>query len=194
MLSEPSAAPAAQPRSPSSFPPRVTHLEAQLDTVSRGAEWDYAGTGAAPSISRRELRRWMGTYVRHAPPSLCLREINRMIAMRELWRDRPPRRAILDVGCGVGFWWSELDPGCEVFGVDISSAEVERARARITAEVCDVSRKRPFPGRQFSEIVGNCSLEHVRDIDSALSNLRAAAPAMLASCSSCLPEIGLTRG
>lgn len=98
-----------------------------------------------------------------------------MIAMRELWRDHPAPSRILDVGCGDGFWWSELDPGCEVFGIDISTAEVARARARITAEVCDVSRERPFPGNQFSEIVGNCSLEHVRDIYSALSNIRAAA-------------------
>ncbi len=131
--------------------------------------------GVASPVSRRELRRWISRYVRHAPPSLCLREINRMIAMRELWQERPPTNKILDVGCGDGFWWSELEPRCEVFGVDISRAEVERASARITAEVCDVSRERPFAGHEFSDIVGNCSLEHVRDIYSALSNIRSAA-------------------
>lgn len=98
-----------------------------------------------------------------------------MIAMRELWRERPARDRILDIGCGDGFWWSELDPGCEVFGVDISRDEVARASERITAEVCDVSREQPFAEHRFSEIVGNCSLEHVRDIYSALSNIRAAA-------------------
>jgi len=38
-----------------------------------------------------------------------------------------------------------------------------------------VSRERPFPGTEFAEIIGNCSLEHVPDIDAALSNLRQAA-------------------
>jgi hypothetical protein len=38
-----------------------------------------------------------------------------------------------------------------------------------------VSRERPFPGTKFGEVIGNCSLEHVPDIDAALSNLRAAA-------------------
>jgi SAM-dependent methyltransferase len=131
--------------------------------------------GVAPAVSRHELRRWISRYVRHAPPSLCLREINRMIAMRELWQERSPKNKILDVGCGDGFWWGELNPRCEVFGVDISRAEIERASTRITAEVCDVSRERPFAGHQFSDIVGNCSLEHVRDIYSALSNIRSAA-------------------
>jgi SAM-dependent methyltransferase len=63
----------------------------------------------------------------------------------------------------------------EVYGIDISAREIAQARVRIRAELSDVSRERPFPGTAFQEIIGNCSLEHVPDIDAALSNLRRAA-------------------
>lgn len=128
-------------------------------------------------VTEEELRRWIATYVRHAPPSLCVRELNRMLAMRTLWATWPDSAGpILDVGCGDGFWWTQLnEAGRQVFGVDISGSEVERAARFISAEVCDISRQRPFAGKKFSQVVGNCSLEHVRDIDAALSNIRAAA-------------------
>ena len=51
----------------------------------------------------------------------------------------------------------------------------EHDESRINAALTDVSRERPFPGTEFEEIIGNCSLEHVPDIDAALSNLRKAA-------------------
>jgi hypothetical protein len=63
----------------------------------------------------------------------------------------------------------------DVYGIDISAGEIAQAKSRITAELTDVSRDRPFPGTEFAEIIGNCSLEHVPDIDAALSNLRKAA-------------------
>jgi SAM-dependent methyltransferase len=128
-------------------------------------------------VSRNELERWILAYLKHAPISLCVRELNRLIAMQTLWRASGTTPGpVLDVGCGDGFWWTQLDTqGREVYGIDISQAEVARAAQRIRAEVCDVSRERPFSDQHFGEIVGNCSLEHVRDIYSALSNIRASA-------------------
>lgn len=83
---------------------------------------------------------------------------------------------MLDVGCGDGFWWTVRPRGQrEVYGIDISAAEIAQARNRIRAELTDVSRSQPFPGIAFKEIIGNCSLEHVTDIDAALLNLRRAA-------------------
>ena len=83
---------------------------------------------------------------------------------------------MLDVGCGDGFWWTLRDADHrEIYGIDISAREIAQARTRINAELTDVSREQPFPGIEFEEIIGNCSLEHVPDIDAALSNLRAAA-------------------
>lgn len=123
--------------------------------------------------SAEDLERWIYAYLEHAPLSLTLREINRLIAVEAVARDIGP---VLDVGCGDGFWWTlRGTDGRDIYGIDISASEIAQAKHRITAELTDVSREQPFPGTQFAEIIGNCSLEHVPDIDAALSNLRRAA-------------------
>ncbi len=120
-----------------------------------------------------EIERWVLAYLRHAPLSLTLREINRLIAVEAVASGKGP---ILDVGCGDGFWWTLRGAdNREVYGIDISATEIAQARKRINAALTDVSREQPFPGTEFEEIIGNCSLEHVPDIDAALSNLRKAA-------------------
>ncbi len=128
----------------------------------------------APLPTDDEVRRWIYAYLRHAPLPLALREINRLIAVDTVTTNRGP---ILDVGCGDGFWWTLRGEGVdrEIYGIDISATEVAQAKSRINAALTDVSRERPFPGTEFEEIIGNCSLEHVPDIDAALSNLRKAA-------------------
>jgi SAM-dependent methyltransferase len=86
-----------------------------------------------------------------------------------------PQGPVLDVGCGDGFWWIQRgSDGREIYGIDISAGEVAQARRHIRAEVADVSEGVPFD-RQFGQIIGNCSLEHVREIDAALRSLRAVA-------------------
>jgi len=123
-----------------------------------------------------DIASWVRAYLTHAPLSLALREINRLIAIEAVASGKGP---ILDVGCGDGFWWTLRrgadDDDREIYGIDISSTEIAQARSRINAALTDVSRERPFPGIEFEEIIGNCSLEHVPDIDAALHNLRRAA-------------------
>jgi len=120
-----------------------------------------------------DVERWIYAYLKHAPLSLTLREINRLVAIEAVASGNGP---VLDVGCGDGFWWTLRDAdGREVYGIDISAREIAQAKTRIRAALTDVSRERPFPGTEFAEIIGNCSLEHVPDIDAALSNLRKAA-------------------
>ena len=127
----------------------------------------------APLPSEDEIRRWILAYLRHAPLSLTLREINRLVAIETVTTGNGP---VLDVGCGDGFWWTlRAGDRSEVYGIDISAREIDQAKRRINAALTDVSRERPFPGTEFEEIIGNCSLEHVPDIDAALSNLRRAA-------------------
>ena len=140
--------------------------------VVRDVEPDTEQTDArAPTPELVE--RWVYAYLKHAPLPLALREINRLIAIEAVAGGRGP---VLDVGCGDGFWWTLRDTdGDQVYGIDISAREIAQAKRRIHAELTDVSRERPFPGVEFSEIIGNCSLEHVPDIDAALTNLRAAA-------------------
>jgi SAM-dependent methyltransferase len=119
------------------------------------------------------VERWIRAYLSHAPLSLTLREINRLIAIEAVASGKGP---VLDVGCGDGFWWTLRDAEHgDVYGIDISAREVAQARTRINAALTDVSREQPFVGTSFAEIIGNCSLEHVPDIDAALSNLRKAA-------------------
>ncbi len=125
----------------------------------------------APSVE--QIERWATAYLRHAPLSLSLREINRLVAIEAVSTERGP---VLDVGCGDGFWWTLRDHDQrEIYGIDISAREIAQARTRIKAELTDVSREEPFAGTKFAEIIGNCSLEHVPDIDAALHNLRAVA-------------------
>jgi SAM-dependent methyltransferase len=119
-----------------------------------------------------DILRWALAYLRHAPLSLTLREINRLVALESVQGSQGP---VLDVGCGDGFWWTLRDDTREIYGIDISAGEIAQARKRINAELSDVSRETPFAGTKFAEVIGNCSLEHVPDLDAALGNLRKAA-------------------
>jgi SAM-dependent methyltransferase len=116
--------------------------------------------------------KWALAYLRHAPLSLSLREINRLVAMQTVAGGKGP---VLDVGCGDGFWWTVRHDDRDIYGIDISASEIAQAQTRIHAALTDVSRETPFAPTKFEEIIGNCSLEHVPDIDAALSNLRSAA-------------------
>lgn len=127
---------------------------------------------APRTATHPEILRWSLSYLRHAPLSLAVREINRLVAFQSLTGDKSP---VLDVGCGDGFWWTVRRDEREIFGIDISLGEILQAREHITAEVSDISRQRPFASATFEEIIGNCSLEHIPDIDAALSNIRRAA-------------------
>jgi SAM-dependent methyltransferase len=134
---------------------------------------------AASALTDDEILRWALAYLRHAPLSLSLREINRLVAFHAFQLRQPKHGPVLDVGCGDGFWWTvredDRQKAEEVYGIDISASEIAQARERIHAELTDVSQETPFRGTKFEEIIGNCSLEHVPDIDAALSNLRKAA-------------------
>jgi len=146
--------------------------------VPRVVPIDVAAAARARSGDLRtprdeDIERWIYAYLKHAPLSLTLREINRLVAVEAVASGARP---VLDVGCGDGFWWTlRGGDNHEVYGIDISAREIAQARPRIHAALADVSRDQPFPGTRFEEIIGNCSLEHVPDIDGALRNLRKAA-------------------
>lgn len=119
-------------------------------------------------------------YLRHAPFSLCLREMNRLLALSWLEKHsgRPLQAPILDVGCGDGFLWSlsrwKQDQTLRerVHGVDISSTEIKKAKHHIQARLVDVSAEFDAEGMRYAELIGNCSMEHIPEIHRALSNLR----------------------
>lgn len=132
--------------------------------------------GMGPPPDEATLRRWVLAYLRHAPMSLALRELNRLIAIHRI--EGASARAldpVLDVGCGDGFWWRVRGTdGRRVVGIDVSASEVSLAQRHIEASISDVAAHPPAGG-PYRQIIGNCSLEHVRAIDAALRNLRAVA-------------------
>ena len=118
-------------------------------------------------------------YIRTVPVSLAIRELNRLLAFKDIKKSYGFNNLhpILDVGCGDGFWW-QLQPEHEsenIFGIDISDTLVKEANKYINAEFCDISKNRPFKDRNFPLIVGNCSLEHVENISTALKNIHKSA-------------------
>ena len=122
-------------------------------------------------------REMILAYLRHAPVALSIREINRVLAFQTLVKvgrisvDRP----VLDVGCGDAFWWTVMGNLDGIFGVDILPSELSEAKKKIHAEYSDIANSRPFEDVEFKTIIGNCSLEHVRDLNAALRNMRKAA-------------------
>jgi SAM-dependent methyltransferase len=143
------------------------------------ARVDEPGSPDDALPSREHVEVWARAYLRQAPLSLCLRELNRLIAIHVIdaldEASGARRDPVLDVGCGDGFWWTLRDTrGRTVHGIDISAREIDQAKKRIQASRADVSQEIPVRG-PFDQIIGNCSLEHVRQIDAALRNLRSVA-------------------
>ncbi len=81
---------------------------------------------------------------------------------------------ILDFGCGYGQSTTELiSEGFDVWGVDISAAEIERApreiRDRLT--VLDEDGRAPFPEGHFDVVYSMTVFEHVADLETAVAEI-----------------------
>jgi len=88
-----------------------------------------------------------------------------MLLLRQLLADLPPGSAVLDVGCGAGDPASIAiaDAGMNVVGVDISEAQIERARHAVpTGEfrVADISEME-LPEASFDLVIAFYSLFHI---------------------------------
>jgi GT2 family glycosyltransferase/ubiquinone/menaquinone biosynthesis C-methylase UbiE len=89
-----------------------------------------------------------------------------------------PRKCeeVLEVACGGGIYSKKLTKhGCEVFGIDVNKKAIKRARI-ITGGKCHlvVSRAEelPFCSGVFDKVVCMCALEHFRDDEKALAEMR----------------------
>src|SRR4051812_28407081 len=86
-----------------------------------------------PMVRAQIKKTWALTYLKHAPISLCIREINRLYALYSLLEHSAAHHSIrvLDVGCGDGFWWNivcDEIPTLKPCGIDISPSEIKRAK------------------------------------------------------------------
>jgi ubiquinone/menaquinone biosynthesis C-methylase UbiE len=80
---------------------------------------------------------------------------------------------VLDVGCGDGFlarvaFGQQLEAG-----IDLDKGEVGRAIASKSYKktICASATEIPFKDKSFKTVISNCVLEHIPDIDGALSEI-----------------------
>lgn len=117
-------------------------------------------------------------YLKWAPVSLTLREVSRIHSLKLLDEKLNLLKAktILDVGCGDGRWWLNILPNelDKIHGIDISSKEIDLAKQLIWARCVDITEpnfSELIDGKKFDLIIGNCSMEHIYQIDKALKNI-----------------------
>ena len=90
-------------------------------------------------------------------------------------RYAPPRSKILDLGCGNGISARLLNQAdFDVIGTDISPLFLEEARAwenpKLRYRVCDVMEL-PFESDSFDVICSNELVEHLPDVETALTEM-----------------------
>ena len=90
-------------------------------------------------------------------------------------RYAPPHSKVLDLGCGNGISARLLNQAdFDVVGTDISSLFLEEARSwenpRLRYQVCDVMEL-PFEDASFNVICSNELVEHLPDVETALTEM-----------------------
>ncbi len=80
---------------------------------------------------------------------------------------------VLDIGCGDGFFIQVAFEEKFEAGIDLDESEVEQAAKSGSYEktLRASATSLPFPSRSFKTVISNCVLEHVPDIDMALSEI-----------------------
>ncbi|HVH46826.1 MAG TPA: methyltransferase domain-containing protein [Labilithrix sp.] len=113
--------------------------------------------------------RDFSAYYSFAPAALAIRECVRLRAVRELDLAEP----LLDVGCGDGLFARLAYPDKQAWGIDVNPSEVQRAQrtASYMTLICGNIVGVHLPKSFFGSAIANCSLEHVPDIQGALTNI-----------------------
>ena len=128
------------------------------------------------------------SLLRYLPLSLAVREAIRMRALADYIQLQTP---VMDVGCGDGLFWEVVtkqylasdEPMLEgLLGIDISKHELKLASVRLAEKGCELKAIDIASGQEvhglgelqgkFRTVIANCSLEHIPNLDVALSNIR----------------------
>lgn len=108
-------------------------------------------------------------YFPYAPTALCIKECARLEILKKIQVESP----ILDVGCGDGLFAKLAFGATEVWGIDIDGKEgrwAQASQAYSQIILGDITTSK-LPSSFFKTCVANCSLEHVPDIQGALSTI-----------------------
>jgi trans-aconitate methyltransferase len=95
--------------------------------------------------------------------------------------EKVPKEEILtavDIGCGEGsnlLYLQGRFPKAKLFGLDISSTAIERAKHRIDASFTVLDIEKDPPSQKFDMIICSDVLEHVTDDVAAIKNIYRAA-------------------
>ncbi|MDP8240107.1 MAG: class I SAM-dependent methyltransferase [Candidatus Hatepunaea meridiana] len=105
-----------------------------------------------------------------------------------------PGSTVLDAGCGDGYLLKNLSDKCShLIGVDISTVALSKARKRIGDNVILVQallEDLPFRSSSIDIVVSAHTIEHVKDIDKSISELKRIAKhrlVILVPCQEYLP-------
>lgn len=117
-------------------------------------------------------------YISWVPLSLTIREVTRINALFKIDSFRKiinEDKTIIDIGCGDGKWWkfSGVKNLNRITGIDISENEIILAKKIINAKCISITEKNIVStiGTKFDLAIGNCSMEHIQNIDGALKNI-----------------------
>jgi SAM-dependent methyltransferase len=84
-----------------------------------------------------------------------------------------PGRRVLDLGCRTGAVTQHFLPGNEVVGADVDEAALALAAERgIETVWADAEEPLPFPDGSFDVVVAGEFLEHVRDPEAVIAEVR----------------------
>jgi ubiquinone/menaquinone biosynthesis C-methylase UbiE len=145
-------------------------------TVARkyGSWFDVDWRKKYGSLSDEEWKRAYNEAWKHRNND-CVEETDAEMILNALG----PKGSVVEVGAGIGTLALRLArEGYEVTGVDVSSEALNRARERANREHLEIKWREgfaeslPFPDKSFDYVTCCHTLEHVKDLTKAVSELK----------------------
>ncbi len=159
-----------------SLPKGLHHLYNRLLSRRRiqkklGDWFDVDWKGKAP---RADDRTWLDTYDRSwdnwRQEDLSPLDLEKIACLI------PPQGSVLDAGCGNGYLLNHLrKPDRSLNGLDLSGKALQVARENLGPSVSLVQaflEAVPFAGQAFDVVISAHTLEHVRNLDQAVAELK----------------------